>query len=255
MTLTMADSITVANLPAGYNAYLGYVDGIYRTYNELRLKFPGVPAVGLTVLGGFAVADGCDIETFDLTPVTGAEWTAGRLRAGAHRPISYASVSNMTSQGGVLPELTARGISRSQVRLLSAHYGAGEHICGPSTCRLMSVDADGTQWTDQAHGNAGSLIDASVLRDDFFSGSPAPVPPPSNWQEQMMRSLPTLRQGATDTDVRSVQGLCTARGHATGIDGIFGPATEAAVRGVQAAAGVTVDGIVGPVTWEKLMAV
>ncbi|HKF33186.1 MAG TPA: peptidoglycan-binding domain-containing protein [Jatrophihabitantaceae bacterium] len=251
----MADSITVADLPAGYNAYLGYVDGLYRTYNELRLKFPGVPAVGLTVLGGFAVADGCDIETFDLTPVTGAEWTAGRLRAGAHRPISYASVSNMTSSGGVLPQLTARGIARSQVRLLSAHYGAGEHICGPGTCGLMSVDADGTQWTDQARGNGGSVIDASVLRDDFFSGSPAPVPPPSNWQEQMMRALPTLRQGATGTDVRSVQGLCTARGHSTAIDGIFGPATESAVRGVQAAARVTVDGIVGPVTWEKLMAV
>jgi hypothetical protein len=253
MTLTMADSITVADLPAGYNAYLGYVDGQFRTYNELRLKFPGVPAVGLTVLGGVAVADGCDIETFDLTPVTGAEWTAGRLRAGAHRPISYASVSRMTSQGGVLPELTARGISRSQVRLLSAHYGAGEHICGPGTCGQMSVDADGTQWTDQAAGNGGSLIDASVLRDDFFGGAPAP--PPSNWQEQMMRALPTLRQGATGTDVRSVQGLCTARGHAAVIDGIFGPATASAVRGVQAAAGVPADGIVGPVTWEKLMAV
>jgi peptidoglycan hydrolase-like protein with peptidoglycan-binding domain len=49
--------------------------------------------------------------------------------------------------------------------------------------------------------------------------------------------------------------LCTARGHSTAIDGIFGPATESAVRSVQAAAGVTVDGIVGPVTWEKLMAV
>jgi peptidoglycan hydrolase-like protein with peptidoglycan-binding domain len=117
----------------------------------------------------------------------------------------------------------------------------------------MSVDADGTQWTDQARGNGATLIDASVLRNGFFAT--APPPPPSNWQEQMMRALPTLRRGATGTDVRSVQGLCTARGHTAVIDGVFGPATVAAVRGVQAAAGVTVDGIVGPVTWEKLMAV
>src|SRR5262249_56233890 len=120
----------------------------------------------------------------------GAGWTGGGVGGGGDGAMWYASVSNMTSSGGVLPQLTARGIARSQVRLLSAHYGAGEHICGPGTCGLMSVDADGTQWTDQARGNGGSVIDASVLRDDFFSGSPAPVPPSSNSQEHMIRALP-----------------------------------------------------------------
>ena len=33
------------------------------------------------------------------------------------------------------------------------------------------------------------------------------------------------------------------------IDGIFGPKTEAAVRAYQAMIGVTVDGIVGDITW------
>ena len=40
---------------------------------------------------------------------------------------------------------------------------------------------------------------------------------------------------------------------ALAIDGIFGPKTEAWVRGFQEAAELTVDGIVGPVTWQALV--
>src|SRR6266571_9459750 len=37
------------------------------------------------------------------------------------------------------------------------------------------------------------------------------------------------------------------------VDGIFGPKTNAAVRGFQQALGITVDGIVGQVTWRALV--
>lgn len=37
------------------------------------------------------------------------------------------------------------------------------------------------------------------------------------------------------------------------VDGDFGPKTEAAVRGFQEALSITVDGIVGPVTWRALV--
>ncbi len=150
-------------------------------------RFPRARIVTLTVLGGDAVADGCDRETGDLSAVWAVDYTQRRLAAGQWRPVIYASTSNM---GAVLAVLAAAKISRSSVRLLSAHYGAGEHICGPETCRLVWIPMDGTQWTDSAPGTGGSQIDASVLADNFF-GTPAPAqedhviiskPPPGDWE-------------------------------------------------------------------------
>lgn len=82
---------------------------------------------------------------------------------------------------------------------------------------------------------------------------PPPVPPPSSWEDKLMQSLPTITTGSSGTFVKTVQGLCCARGHNTAIDGNFGPQTEIAVRQIQGAAKVTVDGVVGPKTWPVLV--
>ncbi len=58
---------------------------------------------------------------------------------------------------------------------------------------------------------------------------------------------PTLRRGATGDLARQVQ---AAVGVAA--DGVFGPATEAAVRAFQRACGIVPDGIVGPRTWAAI---
>src|SRR4051794_15906110 len=64
---------------------------------------------------------------------------------------------------------------------------------------------------------------------------------------------PVLRQGATGEAVRTLQGLLRTHGYPTlAVDGVFGPATAAAVRGFQAARGLEVDGVVGPRTWAAL---
>ncbi len=65
-------------------------------------------------------------------------------------------------------------------------------------------------------------------------------------------AAPLLRPGDTGAAVTDLQGLLTADGFAVPTVGRFGPATEAAVRGLQSARGLTVDGIVGPNTWSAL---
>ena len=58
-----------------------------------------------------------------------------------------------------------------------------------------------------------------------------------------------LRVGSTGDDVKKLQELL-------GVDviGKFGPKTEAAVKGWQAAHGLTPDGVVGDATWAKMFA-
>jgi peptidoglycan hydrolase-like protein with peptidoglycan-binding domain len=74
----------------------------------------------------------------------------------------------------------------------------------------------------------------------------------------------TVRQGSTGDAVRGVQqefqfrNLSGDPSKGLAVDGIFGPKTDAAVRGFQQALyqdipSVAVDGIVGPVTWQALV--
>ncbi len=65
-----------------------------------------------------------------------------------------------------------------------------------------------------------------------------------------------LRNGSTGSDVRRLQRLLVMIKilDYLGIDGIFGPKTEQAVRSFQQSKGLVVDGIVGVKTWAALPA-
>jgi hypothetical protein len=69
----------------------------------------------------------------------------------------------------------------------------------------------------------------------------------------MALTWPLEQEGSTGEDVRTVQYLATEQGHSTGVDGVFGPLTKAAVQGFQSARGLGADGIVGPQTWPQLI--
>ena len=69
-----------------------------------------------------------------------------------------------------------------------------------------------------------------------------------------VNTRPTLRQGSKGEHVERLQAGLAARGFSPGpVDGEFGPRTERAVRELQRAEGLEVDGIVGPNTWAALL--
>lgn len=64
---------------------------------------------------------------------------------------------------------------------------------------------------------------------------------------------PTIKEGSVGPDVRWAQYLLVRRTMTDDqIDGIFGPITNAAVEEFQSQSGLTVDGVVGPMTWGAL---
>ena len=242
MSLVMYDSVDPGQIPADAQFLAGYIDGAYANSAELADRFPRARLLTIAVFAQHD-AECLDIETGDATPGQAPGWYARQRARGITRPCLYASASVMGA--AVIPAISAAGIRRGTVRLWSAHYTGTPHICGPSSCGLTSIEMDGTQWTSRA---LGRTLDQSLLADGFFSTLPA-----TGWTAAMIADLPTLRQGDTGNDVRTIQALCAARGHATAVDGAFGAATATSVRAVQTSYGIGVDGIAGQDTWTVLV--
>ena len=103
-----------------------------------------------------------------------------------------------------------------------------------------------------------SLVKASVKLWDVH-GSPSPPPPPAPGKEATVQlTLPYLQQGSTDSaatgrKVGRVQAMLNyLQGSRLAEDGIFGISTKGAVQTFQHSRGLTADGVVGPLTYEKL---
>jgi len=62
----------------------------------------------------------------------------------------------------------------------------------------------------------------------------------------------TLSIGSSGEDVRECQSLLVEAGFPTSVDGVFGPATEKAVKEFQSSRSLKADGVVGNKTWAAL---
>ncbi len=168
----MFDTAQNNQFPPGAQAYAAYVDGSVGdqpNFAYIVTTFPKAYHLSIALFPGNN-ADALDVEPGAASPGDVPAWYARQKSRGVQRPCVYASVSTMA--GSILPVLGQGNIARDEVRLWSAHYGLGEHICGPASCGAISIEMDGTQWTSNA---LGLNLDQSLLLDNFFDTKPGSI--------------------------------------------------------------------------------
>jgi len=100
-------------------------------------------------------------------------------------------------------------------------------------------------------------INSLRIRDlvlEILRGQGRPIPPPSGgggYQPPVQDGM--LQEGMSGGVVKMLQGLLEGMGYDVGeIDGVFGPATKAAVQALQRDHGLDPDGIAGPLTMQVI---
>jgi len=127
--------------------------------------------------------------------------------------------------------------------------------------RAAGITPDGivgpTTWS-QLFPDPGATAPLPTSTQATATTGPAQAPAPASApvaqaNQASSSSLPVLRPGMRGEAVRQLQEKLRAKGVYQGpIDGIFGSATEAAVREIQRRHNLVSDGIVGPETWKVL---
>ena len=237
---------TFAGLP--FDAVAAYVNGRYDNYQAAKAAFPGKPVLGIDVLGeGVGAGEAGDFESGDMSPEEAGTWAKKRISAGVHRPVLYFAASNWET---VMGSLQRAGLSRGDVRVWTAHYGHGRHLCSPACGFGIKGEADATQWSDPNYlppPYAGRHLDISLTTPDFFAqhGPPGHTKRPRGQGERpgpqrRHRRGPApawqrvLSKGHHGTDVRAWQEQMRKRGFVhLKADGVYGARSAGACRWLQ----------------------
>lgn len=191
------------------------------------------------------------------------DWTLGdaahRNRASDHNPNAAGVVCAIDVRGaGTARALWdhIRATQDGRVKYMIFDRQIVSSTVSPWTVRSYGGD---NPHSDHIHISVGRGPSGSSGRPDLYDSSAtwglanasSPTPPPTGGTVNV--PLPVLKRGSKGGSVRSLQTLLvTKAGQEISVDGDFGPATERAVRNVQAFFGLSVDGIVGGRTWPAL---
>ncbi len=159
-------------------------------------------------------------------------WGLGQVMGAHWEWLGYASVDALVSE--------ARAGAGGQVALM-ARYIEKAGLAGAIRRRDWAAFARGYNGPDyKRHGYDRKIASAYVR----YSGEIAVA--------SLIKANAPLRRRSTGKAVRELQDLLASAGYWVSSDGVFGPQTEAAVRDVQQARSLDVDGVAGPKTLEAL---
>lgn len=162
--------------------------------------------------------------------------TVGTVR-GVAPTVAPATQSQFTS---VKLRLGARGAAVSYLQERLNAHGASLSVDGVyGSATLRAVRNHQSQASIGVDGVVGPITWGAL------TGAASTAPSTSVGQ-------PKLRQGDRGAAVESLQSALNDSGASISVDGSFGPATASAVRALQSAAGIGVDTVVGPRTWNAL---
>jgi hypothetical protein len=174
MTRRMADSVTVADLPEGFDVYGCYDDGLYNNAAACKARFPDKTILIFTVFAQDEIGDCLDVEDGDATPAEAPGWISRRRQAGHPGPLVYCSESLWAT---VRAQFLAQHVPEPGY-IVAGYPGSA----GPAG--MYPPPAVGHQWIDRGP------YDESVLVDYLPGIDPAPDPPQSPGDD-MIASTPS----------------------------------------------------------------
>ncbi len=156
---------------------------------------------------------------------------------------------------GTPPPVTCTTANLSFNSYATVRSGATGALVDAAQCLLEAAGHDPGGATPTGTFDAGTVAATKAFQTARGLAADGIIGP-RTWTALLSHgTTPLLRNGSTgDAVTRLQRALTAALGRTVGIDGIFGPGTEGAVRDYQSARGLGVDGIVGPATWGALQA-
>lgn len=157
-------------------------------------------------------------------------WGLGQVMGAHWEWLDYASIDALVAE--------ARAGAGGQVALM-ARYIEKAGLAGAVRRHDWAAFARGYNGPDYRRHGYDRKIAAAYAKYAEEIAAPSLTTPP-------------LRRRSTGKAVRELQDLLASAGYWVSSDGVFGPRTEAAVRDVQRAQSLDIDGVAGPKTMEAL---
>ena len=166
-------------------------------------------------------------------------------------PITMNALFDYTPSQASFPEEPADislGSSGEDVLAIQVQLHALGYDPGPADGYFGPVTEDAVVLFQMANGLYVDGVVGPITMNALYSSSSGQTSVPAD-----SGGTADLSLGSSGEDVLAVQQRLLSLGYDPGLlDGYFGPVTEAAVKEFQAANGLYVDGVVGPITYNAL---